>query len=214
MSQQQRFPINKTFFTGKYPIDHWAIQPCKLNDPKIICLATYKKENHFAIYLNPIDKRGYRSIVRLINNENMESIINRDYNLNEKIGLQLMMQIMSQIYTNIGIPISQQSILGNNSHRFENGITYLGKEEEPSFLHGHVYGRGDPNYCYIENVKLDGPVPGLMFDLLANNDSKVKGNEEKVSWKEGEMEKVAFYFKKEMNEIKNDFIELGIEIEL
>ncbi|EFC39373.1 predicted protein [Naegleria gruberi] len=185
----------RKFFSGSYPSHHWVQQVYSANDPRLIAIAFYKppssskpslssdsNSNHhhqtvseYYIYLNPTDKRGYRCIVRLVNSSDMASTFNREYTRSERVGLGILLQFMSDCYSKV-MPISQISIAGNNSHQFNEslGETILGREEEPSFLHGHVYGRGNPEECYLANVKLDGPVPGVLFDMMGK--SKEKGN--------------------------------------
>jgi hypothetical protein len=201
----------KVYYKGEYSSDHWATQPYKLNDPKVIALA-YFKDSEYAIYMNPTDKRGYRCIARFIKNDNMESTINRDYTSQERIGLGLIVQLIAEVYNQI-VPISQTAVAGNNSHKFdsETGITYLGKAEEPSFLHGHIFGRGNPEGQYIEDVKLDGPAPGLNFDMMARTPSEL-GNNVKVKWKEGDMEKVVYRLKIEIEKSKKEYEEMGLRI--
>lgn len=60
------------YYTGTYSPDHWAMKPFLFEDPKVIAKAFYR-DSVYAIFINPTDKRGYRCIVRLINNQNMES---------------------------------------------------------------------------------------------------------------------------------------------
>lgn len=200
----------KAYFTGKYPSDHWAVQPYELKDPKVIALAYYK-DAEYAIYMNPTDKRGYRCITRFIKNEDMNSTINRDYTSKERIGLGLAVQLVAEVYSRI-VPISQTAVAGNNSHKFDShtGTTYLGKIEEPSFLHGHIFGRGNPEGCYIDDVKLDGPIPGLNFDMMAKTSEP--GNEAKVKWKSGDMEKVVSRIKMEIEKLKGEFKEQGLVV--
>ena len=160
-----------------------------LTDPKVVALA-YFQQYDYAIYLHPTDKRGYRSIVRLINNDQMISTINRDYTSSERIGLALTMAMVTEAYTRI-VPIAQNAVAGNNAHSFdpETGKIQMGNVDEPIFLHGHVYGRGNPKENYIDEVPLEGPVPGLIFDMRAQSTHEL-GNEAKISWKPTEMERV------------------------
>lgn len=208
------FPIyshssDKIYYEGNYPQDHWAIQPYELNDPKVIALAYYK-DAEYAVYMNPTDKRGYRCIARFVKNDDMKSSINRDYSSTERIGLGLIVQLMADVYSRI-TPISQTAVAGNNSHKFDpqTGFTYLGKAEEPSFLHGHIFGRGNPEGRYIDHVKLDGPVPGLNFDMMAKTSSE-SGNNAKVKWENGDMEKVVARLKSEIEKIKEEYEESGL----
>lgn len=192
--------IMKTFYNGTYAADHWALKPYDLKDPKVIALAQYK-DSRYAVFLNPTDKRGYRSIAALIKNEDMASTLNRDYTPQERSGLGLVIQLVSNVYSNI-LPIAQSSILGNNSHKFQGGTTYLGTPEEPCLLHGHIYGRGNPDFCYVDGVKLDGPAPGQNFDMMNG----------KVKWQNSEMEKVAAAFKQEMAKVKEGYPDLHVNL--
>lgn len=210
------FPIygqstDKIYYNGSYPSEHWATQPYDLNDPKVTALAYYK-DAQYAVYMNPTDKRGYRCIARFIKNDDMYSTINRDYSSKERIGLGLIVQLIADVYSRI-TPISQTAVAGNNSHKFEsqNGITYLGKAEEPSFLHGHIFGRGNPDGCYIDDVKLDGPVPGLNFDMMAKTTNE-PGNNAKVKWENGDMEKVVARLKIEIEKLKEEYKENGLVV--
>ncbi|MBA3284535.1 MAG: hypothetical protein H0U27_05685 [Nitrosopumilus sp.] len=87
--------------------------------------------------------------------------------LKSKEGLLLVIQMVESAFRQL-VPIVQTFKAGNNSHKFdpETRITYIGKAEEPSFLHIHVVGRGDPEAEYIAGIKLDGPIPGLNFDMM------------------------------------------------
>lgn len=203
--------FGKVYYKGNYPPDHWALQPYELTDANVIALIYYQ-DCQYAVYVNPTDKRGYRCIIRFINNEDMESTINRDYTPRERVGLGLITQFIADVYCDI-VPISQISVAGNNSHSFDQRtrITWLGKREEPSFLHSHVYGRGDPEYNYIDDVKLDGPVPGLNFDMMAKTVNE-PGNNFKVKWGPGEMEKVVTRIKEKIKNRKFDYSNLGLVI--
>ena len=210
----------KIYLQHTYDVQHWAMQSCKLTDPKVIAIASFQPTTppsniQYAIYLNPIDKRGYRCIVRLINNDNMSSTFNRDYSSHERIGLSLLLQLTSEAYNNM-VPISQIAIAGNNSHEFhlETGVVQLGKVEEPSFLHGHVFGRGNPNHCYVDGVKLDGPNPGLLFDMLAKTCNE-EGNECKVDWKmDGDMERVVERLREEIKNVMPLYKLYGIDVQM
>jgi hypothetical protein len=201
----------KEYYAGDYSLDHWSLQPKELNNAQVVALA-YFKDAEYAIHMNPTDKRGYRSIVSFIKKDEMLSTLNRDYSTKERIGLGLTLQLVAEAYSRI-LPISQTSVAGNNAHAFDSqtGITYIGKSTEPSMLHGHVYGRGNPEACYIDDIKLDGPIPGLNFDMMGKT-SNEPGNDAKVKWKEGDMEKVAAKLKREIEMIKEEYEEQGLVI--
>lgn len=84
----------------------------------------------------------------------------------EQRALNDVASVMTKVYEKIGV-IPQFSQLGNNSHHFnpESRVTHVGDDEEPSLLHLHMWGRGDPEMEYIPGVPLRGLEPGLMFDL-------------------------------------------------
>jgi hypothetical protein len=205
-------PFNaKSFYTGAYPSDHWAVQPYELKDPKVIALA-YFKESQYAVYMNPTDKRGYRCIARFVKNDDMLSSINRDHTSQERIGLGLIVQLVADVYSRL-VPIAQTAVAGNNSHKFDGstGMTYLGRVEEPSFLHGHIFARGNPDGRFIEGVRLDGPIPGLNFDMMAKTPTE-PGNDAKVKWNNGDMEKVVARLKFEIDGLKDNYKEQGLVV--
>lgn len=207
----QTIKSSKIYYKDLYSSNHWALQPYKLTDQKVVALAYYKN-CEYTIYMNPTDKRGYRSIIRLINNNDMSSTINREYTSYEKRGLFLLIQLMMDVYNNV-VPITQIAIAGNNSHLFdqESGTIYIGKSAEPSFLHAHIWGRGNPECTYIEDVKLDGPIPGLNFDMMAKMPNEI-GNNKKISWKDEELKKVVNCLKSEIKKIKENYKELELMI--
>jgi probable phosphoglycerate mutase len=194
-----------------YPLHHWVFEPCTLTDPKMIALARFEHSD-YAVYLNPADKRGYRSVVRLINNERMASTINREYTSSERIGLALTMALVTDAYSRI-VPIAQNVVAGNNAHSFDpkTGVTQLGTSDEPIFLHGHVFGRGNPDEKYIEDIQLDGPIPGLIFDMRAQSPQE-PGNDKKVSWKPGDIEKVGRRLKTEIEKIYEAYKAQGLTV--
>jgi len=162
--------------------------------------------------MNPTDKRGYRCIVRLIKNDDMKSTFNRDYTTQEKIGFGLTIQLVADVYARL-LPISQVAIAGNVSQKLdgETGVTLIGGPGEPSLLHAHIFGRGNPEGQYIGNVKLDGPVPGLNFDMMGKTANE-PGNNAKVKWAEGEMEAVAKELRVAIENLKIEYEEQGLRI--
>lgn len=194
-----------------YPPDHWVLQPLTFSDPKVIAFAFFQ-QSIYAIYLNPSDKRGYRSIVRLIDNTQMNSTINRNYTSSERIGLALTMGMVTEAYSRI-VPIAQNAIAGNNAHSFDptTGMTGLGNTDEPIFLHGHIYGRGNPNGNYIDDVLLDGPAPGLVFDMRAQSSNEI-GNDKKVQWNPDDMNKVVRRLKFEIKQISSPYEANGLVV--
>ncbi|CAF1234149.1 unnamed protein product [Adineta ricciae] len=190
-----------------YSSNHWIYEKCFLTDPKMIGIV-YFKEFDYAIYLNPNDKRGYRSIIRLIKNDDMNSTLNRFYSSFERIGLSLTMSLVTDAYYQI-VPIVQSVVAGNNAHSFdqETNLIELGNADEPNFLHGHVFGRGNPKRNYIGNVPLEGPFPGSNFDLKGE-----LANEKKIPWKFEDMVQVVQKSKEEIDQLKNIYENFGLRI--
>lgn len=194
------------YYANTYPSDHPALQPYTIDDPKVIALVYYG-ELEYVISVNPADKRGYRSVVRYINNRSMKEVINRPYTVRERAGLHLVLQLVEDAYSTI-VPIVQTAIAGNNAHQFDEktGVTIIGKSERPCFLHGHVWGRGNPCKQYIEEVPLAGPNPGLNFDMMAKM-PKEYGNDKKVPWTSDEIEKV-------VNRLRSEIERIGVRYDL
>ncbi len=203
--------MERVFYDKEYAGQHWAMKQTTPESINFIAKATYKN-SEYAIYLNPSDSRGYRSIVTLTDSIDPSTTFNRDYTLEESIGLNLLITLVTQVYSKIDL-VSQSSVAGNNSHSFDpnTGIFQIGNSKEPSMLHGHVYGRGNPNGEYIEGVKLGGPAPGEIFDMRGATPN-VPGNESKTKWNAGEMEKVTERLKAEIEKIKYVFEGLGLTI--
>ncbi|KTD61109.1 hypothetical protein [Legionella spiritensis] len=201
----------KIYYQGNYLPGHWALQPYVTSDPKVVALACFKRLE-YAIYLNPTDERGYRSIVTLINNKDMRTVMNRDYSSLERIGLGILVQMMAQTYSRI-TPVSQTAMMGNNCHGYDSdtGTTYLGTAREPCLLHAHIMGRGNPNVAYVAGVVLNGPKPGVAF-LFKSKDPNVPGNDKSVAWKKGEMEKVVRRLRLELGNIQSAYARHGITL--
>lgn len=200
-----------SYYKGTYQHDHWAMLPLLLVNEHVVALASYKN-SQYAILLNPTDKRGYRCIIRLIDNNDMSTVLNREYTSEETMGLLLITQLIVEVYNKI-VPIVQVSIAGNNAHSFdkETGIISLGKPEEPSILHSHVYGRGNPQKQYIDDVALDGPAPSIIFDMMGKTPN-IPGNEMKIPWESQTIKKVYKKLKIYIDEIKDQYKDLGIKI--
>ncbi|MCI5052103.1 MAG: hypothetical protein MRY21_03075 [Simkaniaceae bacterium] len=204
--------MKKAYYDGEYSSDHWAMEVKTWEEhPGLIAKAKYEN-SEYTFYLNPTDKRGYRSIVTLTDSCHPGSVFNRDYTPEERIGLGLFIQLVADVYSQI-VPIAQTAVAGNNSHSFnmETGITYIGSSHEPSMLHGHVIGRGNPECAYIGEVKLDGPVPGQLFDMRAKT-PEIKGNDRKVKWAKGEMQAVAARIGSELEKLKAQYERQGLVI--
>lgn len=115
------------------------------------------------------------------------------------------MELVESAFRKI-VPIVQAFKAGNYSHQFnsETRVTCIGKAEEPSFLHTHIVGRGDPEFEYVAGVKLDGPVPGLNFDMMGETANQ-PGNDKKVAWKGEEMATVVHALKIEVEKLKDEY---------
>jgi hypothetical protein len=177
------------FYAATYPAEHWAMIPCLLNDPKMIALARFE-ELQFAIFINPTDSRGYRCIVRLIDNENMPSTFNRDYSAKEHLGLALITEQAERAMRLI-VPLPQVFKLGNNAHGFEasSETVLVGNEHEPCILHSHVLGRGNPEGEYIAGIKLGGPPPGVIFDI--GGKGLASEGQQSTPWQRGDIARAA-----------------------
>lgn len=188
------FPVkrdtNTVYYRGAYPASHWALQPFSLEDNSVIALVKFK-DSTYAISLHPFDKRGYRSIVRLIDNDNMASTFNRPFTPDETLGLSIITEMVTQAYQEV-MPIAQSFKLGNNSQSLDmrHKRVMFGSEREPSILHAHVMGRGDPKMEYVPGVKLDGPDAGILF-LFESYDKSITGNEAQVPWQKGQQKTVS-----------------------
>jgi hypothetical protein len=157
------------FFQGTYPDSHWASKTLSFSDDHLIAFAHYK-QHQYAIYLNPGDCRGYRSVVRL----HGPNVYNRPYTDEEYAGL---FNVTSAVYLayNKLVPITQMAIAGNNAQTVDNDIVVFGSENEPNMLHSHIWARGVLNTEYITGCPLSGPKVGELFNM----------REGKVSWTSG-----------------------------
>ncbi len=182
-------PGDVIFNKFDYSSEHWSSQYPRMEDPQFI--ARLKVRGFFfAFYINPTDSRGYRSIVRLVNKD-MLTTYNRAYTFEEKAALQLALSVLVEAYETLGL-ITQVEVAGNNSQSFDagKGETFVGKPSEPSMLHGHVIGRGNPEFEYITGIKLGGPIPGALFNMRGN-DPNSEGNETKGKWSTENLKRAA-----------------------
>lgn len=179
-----------TFYDKPYKDGHWALHIPTIADKNFI--ATLKINGvKIGLKLNQTDARGYRGSACLMadSESKMVSTFNRDYSINEKLALNAALSIFAGAYENHGI-IAQISIAGNNSQSVNpDGSVQIGNEKEPSLLHGHIIGRGNPETAYIGNVALKGPKAGSEMNL--RGDGSDEGNKSKEKWKDGDMEIVA-----------------------
>ncbi len=166
-----------------YPDNHWAVVKKKRSDPEVVALFEYKG-NEYTLYLNPSDSRGARSIVRLMAEDNRDTF-NREYTAEEENGLLQVMGLVSRAYRKLDL-WPQMSLAGNKSHQFDPNTDAftVGNMNEPSMLHGHIIGRGDPNKLIAPGFQLGGPVPGIEFNMFGNDKSipPIQGNNRKVPW--------------------------------
>ncbi|KTD01358.1 hypothetical protein [Fluoribacter gormanii] len=209
------------FFKYNYPKDHWAIDYTKAGTS--IAHVKLKGKYNYSIILNPTDCRGYRTIIRYLNDSNSDipSALNRPYTVAEERGLNEVTAMMERVYEKMGL-IPQFAQLGNNSHSFDEKTreTIIGNEEEPGMLHLHLWGRGDPEHEFIAGVPLRGPKPGLMFDLIAKSKTEPT-NQFAIKWDPKELEIALAAFKDmlslylESDEFKEEFsdsLEVSIDM--
>ncbi|MDR3443292.1 MAG: hypothetical protein P4L65_09760 [Legionella sp.] len=192
-----------TYVHHTYSADHWANDNTK--DGTCIGFVTFNNIQIYALKLNPTDRRGYRALVTLIgeDNTNIQTTFNRQYTTAEQRGLSEVTAFVIEIFKKMGLPIVQTAQAGNNSQSLdESGVTHIGNLKEPSMLHTHIWGRGNPAQEYIPGVPLDGPKPGEMFDMMAKTPS-VAGNQKKVSWDPKLLEISLQLFKKLIHEYIN-----------
>lgn len=187
------------YYKGLYEPNHWAMRTPSPDDKFFITTLKINSVD-IVLTLNPKDARGYRGIARLMPKKEltMDTTFNREYTEAEDFALNTALAIFARVYKNFKI-IAQVSIAGNNSQSVDaNGITLIGNKEEPSLLHGHLIGRGDPNKAYIPGVKtkLNGPKAGKEVNL--RGDGPDEGNTTKIKWNENEMELVASAFAQEV----------------
>lgn len=144
----------------------------------------------YVAHLNPTDKRGCRSIVRMIDNLDMQSTVNREFDESERIGLKMFSHVIQKAYSKI-FPLVQSSEANNNTYWYDTTFDKIvvGTSYEPNFLHEHIWGRGDPNYQYVRGVPLDGPSFGEEFHMKGHT-PHIKGNDAKVAWTEAQQKLV------------------------
>lgn len=189
-----------TYVHYTYSADHWANDNTK--DGTCIGFVQFNNKQIYALKLNPTDRRGYRALVTLIGEDNtdIQTTFNRQYTTAEQRGLSEVTAFVIEIFKKMGLPIVQTAQAGNNSQSLdESGVTHIGNSKEPSMLHTHIWGRGNPAQEYIPGVPLDGPKPGEMFDMMAKTPS-VAGNQKKVPWEPKQLEISLKLFKKLIHE--------------
>ena len=85
-------PANITSLEHTYPADHWAYDSSCFEDTSPYFIAKLRSHGHvYGVYLNPVDSRGYRSIVRLITQDptlsDLKTTFNRPPTESERLGL-------------------------------------------------------------------------------------------------------------------------------
>lgn len=169
-------PIRQSYANHEYGPDHWSIT----GPPSHFLIGSYKIGNCYYIwYLNPTDRRNYRSILRLWHKtpEKRQKLLNRPYSPQEISGLYRAAGLAHQVYSSLGLDF-QMSQAGNNSYQTdeETGGLIIGKPNEPGMLHLHFWGIGNPTASYIPDVPLCGIEIGTLFNMRQG----------KMPWSSGE----------------------------
>ena len=188
-----------SYSTCQYSDQHWAVDYTKAGT--CIAVITYKEKQKYSVLIHPNDRRGYRTLVTFIGYDNtpVQSAFNRPYTVAEQRGLTDVETLMFEIYKSLGLSIVQSAELGNNAHSYDaeaKEIT-IGEKDEPSMLHLHIWGRGNPKQEYISGVPLEGPAPGEMMDLVAKHSSN-PSTHKFVAWEEKQLETSLQTFKKSL----------------
>jgi len=103
---------------------------------------------------------GYAIVVAMTDRQDNSRILNRVPTKREYEVIMLAATQVAGVYLSLGLFPSLE-LLGNNSHGIgPDGGLELGNIKEPSSLHVHIIGRGDPKRSYIGNVPLRGAPPG------------------------------------------------------
>ena len=186
----------------KYSNNHWSV--CTESLRKFgICVVRC----HYRIYvvlLHPLDRTSYRLIVRIYSasNKTIRTTFNRESSTGEIHGLFEVLGKISNMLSDQGL-FGQVLILGSNSSTFnkETGKTILGLKEEPHFLHGHIFFRGNPKYEYISGVPLEGIEPGRNLQI-ASKKSKLYT---RISWNDKELQSALAYFKQKILNLKDEW---------
>lgn len=178
------------YYRKPYHEGHWALSMPTTADKNFIAVLEIHGVK-IGLKLNPTDARGYRGIASLISDDKatMGSTVNREYSMVEELALSTALTIFARAYKNHGL-IAQISVAGNNSQSVNpDGSVQIGNDKEPSLLHGHIIGRGNPEQAYIAGVTLKGPKAG--FEINLRGDGSDEGNKKKEKWIEKDMMLVA-----------------------
>lgn len=182
-----------SYFQHVYDDSHWACHLPTENDENAI--ANIKvAEKLFSIIFHPDDARGYRTIVRLIDEDNVQSTFNRAYTIEEKIAHSYAINLIAMIYEQGYQLVAQIQTNGNNAQSMsDEGKIQLGNLGNPSMLHSHIIGRGDPSHAYIVDIPLRGPKLGVAFDGRGLSEQQ-----KKVPWSSEELMKVRYDFSQKL----------------
>lgn len=153
-------------FSSKYAASHWAYKV----DADFLIKKYYDSrlpEGVYMVhYLNPSDRNGYRSILKLFSDDatQLESLWNRLPTADEYAVIFSVVPEICQHYSVLGL-VPQTFMLGNNSQQCVEGQTVLGNDKEPYFLYVHFYGRGVASHDYVTGIPLGGNDIGKDVDL-------------------------------------------------
>ena len=197
-----------------YDPSHWALHYLTSKD-KVFVAHFQHQEMEAVLKLNATDSRGYRGIITMVS-QDMTTTLNRPSTLREKLFIQKVAALVLQAYEGLGL-LAQMEIAGNNSHEFDSatGVTHVGTKKEPTMLHVHLIGRGDPTYEFVRGVPLRGPCPGQLFNM--RGDGSDDGNKTKTKWSLGEVDEmflVKSALKAQLEQVcqTEEFTTLGIEV--
>jgi len=153
-------------YAGKYAASHWAYRV----DPGFIIRKYFSAQLPSGVYMvhyvNPSDRNGYRSILKLFSDDvqQLESLWNRPATADEYSAIFSVAGTICQYYSKLGL-VPQVLMLGNNSQQCVDGQAVLGNDKEPYFLHLHFYGRGVSSQEYIPGLQLGGKDIGTDVEL-------------------------------------------------
>ena len=171
-------PLLTFFSTKDIPKDHWALN---LDSKYGVAILQTEEMKVVWITINPIDRRGYRLIIRYAPLDIIPSL-NRKWTTDEFNCIFSIASVFTKFYYELGL-LPQIFFAGNNAMEMKHEEIIIG-QKEPAFLHLHILGRGNPKAKYIDGTELGGTPIGEEFNI------KGEGNEEgiskKVLWEEKE----------------------------
>ncbi len=175
--------MSKQYYPHPYPANHYALKTPSLGDP--FCISILDVSGiRISVLFNPTDSRGYRLLLALVA-EDMKTTFNRPFTDEEEGALHTAMSFMGSVYSGLGMTVTTATAGNNTQSLTPNGTIMMGNEHEPSLLHGHIMGRGDPNRCYLASVPLRGPAAGIEFNMRGQ--SQEPGNDKKIKWDPDEL---------------------------